>query len=346
MRDSLADAHVNRFPSSFTSIPAESLSVADAIMAIRTGRYRPAIQAVRAILQHNGQTAYDKAKAQLDAYTFGGTFTPRRANRCLQRHSGLVCGDLDRLADAEGVKTTLGRDPHIVYAFTSPSGRGLKVGVHVPLVSDDTGYKHAWAHVAQAYELAYGVRWDPSGKDVSRLCFVSSDPTAYWNPDAEVFPVSPLPHPEPRAAQRSVSRPRHRLQGYAERAIDTAVRMIQSAELGTRHYTRLRAARLLGGYIAGGLLTDDQAYGRLAAALVGHTEDLERALKTVEDGLVYGKAHPITLEALEAERRAWLDQRFPHRRGHSVKGDDQGLILLPLRPYSPYLGVRKGGWHG
>jgi hypothetical protein len=83
--------------------------------------------------------------------------------------------------------------------------------------------------------------------------------------------------------------------------------MIEAAEPGTRHHRRLKAARLLGGYVAGGLLTEDQAYGALAETLVGRTNDLERALKTVEDGLAYGQAHPITLEALEAERRSWLE---------------------------------------
>jgi hypothetical protein len=87
--------------------------------------------------------------------------------------------------------------------------------------------------------------------------------------------------------------------------------MIQTADLGTRHHNRLKAARLLGGYVAGGLLSDDQAYGALSQALVGHTDDLPRSLKTVEDGLAYGRAHPITLEELEAERRRWLEQHCP-----------------------------------
>jgi putative DNA primase/helicase len=33
-------------------------------------------------------------------------------------------------------------------------------------------------------------------------------------------------------------------------------------------------------------------------------------------------------------------------RQASVVCDEQGLILLPLRPYAPYRDPRKGGWHG
>jgi hypothetical protein len=31
---------------------------------------------------------------------------------------------------------------------------------------------------------------------------------------------------------------------------------------------------------------------------------------------------------------------------HSANCDEQGLIVLPLRPYAPYRGPRKGAWHG
>jgi hypothetical protein len=349
----LPDALVNRFRHRFESTPIETLTLAQALETIRTGHYQSEVRVVRAILAHRGKAAYDKTKAQLPAFTFGGTFAPSRGNAHLQQHSGIVHGDLDHLADVEAVKHAICADPHTVYAFVSPSGAGLKVGVHVPIAADDAAYKHAWHSARTVYEQRYGGTWDPSGKDVSRLCYVSHDRDLFWNPAAKMFDVPPAPIPEPRAPQRSVSRQGHTHQGYAERAIDTAVRMIQTAGLGTRHHARLRAARLLGGYIAGGLLSHDQAYGALAQALVGHTDDLDRALKTVQDGLAYGAAHPITLEALEAERHAWLNARRstsrneqPRHEHHAANGDEQGLILLPLRPYAPYRGPRKGAWHG
>jgi VirE N-terminal domain len=242
---------------------------------------------------------------------------PSRGNAYLQQHSGLVHGDLDDVGDVEAVKRALADDRRTVYVFISPSANGVKVGVHVPIVDDDAAYKHAWQAVATEYERLYGVRWDPSGKDISRLCYISNDPDLYMNLDAEEFNIPPAPVLEPRPPQGSVSRRDPWYQGYAERAIHTAVQMIEDAELGTRHHTRLRAARLLGGYVAGGLLSDDQAYGALAQALVDHTEDLQRALKTVEDGLAYGKSHPITVDALEAERQDWLAH---HGRTNTLQG--------------------------
>lgn len=352
---------ISRFRNSFDSTPIADFNLQFALESIRSSYYESAVNRVRHVLARHGKHAYDRAKAHLEAFTFGGTFYPPRAKANLSQHSRIVLGDLDHL-DARNLlitKRALCGDPRTACVFISPSATGLKLGVHVPQVADDDGYKHAWQVVSMEYAALYGVTWDISGKDVSRLCFVSHDPDLYWNPDAAVFEVPPLPTPEPPPPPRVATyHPPHDRYDYAELAIKTAVEMIESAPLGIRHHTRLRAARLLGGYVAGGLLSEAQAYCALAQALVGHTENLGRALKTVEDGLSYGQAQPITLEDLETERRAWLDQRFPVDRestplacardvlGAAKVCDNAGVILLPLQPYAPYRGYRKGGWHG
>ena len=88
----------------------------------------------------------------------------------------------------------------------------------------------------------------------------------------------------------------------------------------------------------GNLLSQDEAYTILAQALVGHTEDIERALKTVEDGLRYGQDHPVTLEALEEDRQLWLDTHA--RNGHRQTTTETPLDRSPERePYTPTLPV-------
>jgi hypothetical protein len=249
---------------------------------------------------------------------------------------------MDHLSDVTAIKQAVSADPHVAYVFISPSAIGLKAGVRIPMVHDDSGYKHAWHIVKADHEQRYGVSWDPSGKDVSRLCYVSNDPGLHWNPGAQIFDVPPLPDPQPTQAvssQPSIGKSSHDDHDYAERAVKTAVEMIRSAALGTRHHSRLRASRLLGGYVAGGLLSEEEAYAALARALVGHTEDLARALKTVEDGLKYGQAHPITLQALEAERQAWL-QQHGHTQPRTPPYDPwEPIPTLPFRPYRGYRGM-------
>jgi hypothetical protein len=344
MSSSLADVPLSLFRNSFDSTPIGTLTLLDILEAIRTGDYRLQVERLRRILARDRKRQYDQAKAYLPAVTFGGTFTPSRGNANLQKHSGLLHVDMDHLSDVTAIKHAVSADPHVAYVFISPSAIGLKAGVRIPIVHDDSGYKHAWHIVKADHEQRYGVSWDPSGKDVSRLCYVSYDPGLHWNPGAQIFDVPLLPDPQPTQAvssQPSLGKSSHDDHDYGERAVKTAVEMIRSAALGTRHHSRLRASRLLGGYVAGRLLNEEEAYGALAQALVGHTEGLARALKTLEDGLKYGQAHPITLDALEAEREEWSRQyRNSHPRQQWTPPDDpwDGTNTLRLKPYVGYRG--------
>jgi hypothetical protein len=337
----LADAHVNLFADTYKPIPIGIMTLAQALEAIRTGIYAEQIAYVRRMLTR-GEQSYRTAKNRLPAFTFAGTFEPSRLIANLQQHSGVVHADLDHLPDVFAAKQAISADPRTVYTFISPRGKeGLKFGVRTPILPNDPAYKHAWQTVAVEYERLYGGVWDPSGKDISRLCYVSYDPALYWNPDAACFDVPPPPTPAAKpitpASTWRESPTQHDPREFAERAIDTAVSMIQSAPLGTRHHTRLRAARLLGGFVAGGMLSEERAYGVLAQALVGYTEHLDRALKTVEDGLHYGMARPITPEDLEAERHAWIDQHRSISHHNHPKPPTAnpwaGRRTLPLRPY-------------
>jgi hypothetical protein len=356
MSSGLAEVQVNLFPNAYNPVPKATITLAEAIKAIRGGRYQRQVCEVRQVLAAQGKRAYNKAKSNLPAFTFTGTFSPSRANKHLQQHSGIVVGDMDHVGDMTAAKRDISSDPHTVFAFNSPSATALKFGVLVPVVADNAGYKYSWQAVSTEYERLYGGQWDPSGKDVQRLSYASHDPDAYWNPEAEVFKLHPPPIQEPprptSLRPSTTTRTSDHSDDYAVRAIQTAVQMIHTAVVGTRHHTRLRAARLLGGYIAGGMLNYDQAYTVLEHALNGHTDDMAAALRTVKDGLAYGQAHPITLEALAAEQRTWLEahRSLSHggqsrRQLNSANGDDQGLIRLPLRPYAPYRGPRKGAWH-
>ncbi len=125
-------------------------------------------------------------KAENFAYaTFGGTFS-RRSNNSLKESSGLLCIDFDHLYDFGSspvyLKDSLLKDRYFetVLLFISPSGDGLKWIIEIPencLGRDD------FFSALEAYILStYGVGIDPSGKDISRACFLPYDPEAYINP--------------------------------------------------------------------------------------------------------------------------------------------------------------------
>src|SRR5690606_39195613 len=71
--------------------------------------------------------------------------------------------------------------------FISPSGTGLKILVKVD--TDKDMHDVAFEQVKNHYESLLGVDIDQSGKDVSRLCFISYDPELYYNPESNEFKI-------------------------------------------------------------------------------------------------------------------------------------------------------------
>ena len=155
-----ADARINLFLNAFNPVPVATCTLAEAIEAIAAGKYRFPVCAVRQVLARQGKRAYDKAKANLPALTFGGTFAPKRGIAHLQQHSRIIHGDLDHLPDVKAAKRTICSDPRTVYTFMSPSSGGLKIGVRGPLVADGAGYEHAWRVVSAEYARLHGIAWD------------------------------------------------------------------------------------------------------------------------------------------------------------------------------------------
>ena len=303
------ETEVSLFHGATATTPAQTVTVGAVLEGIRTGTYRQAIEHLRSIRVLRGENAYKAAKARLDAMTPCGTFGPTRGKGNLLQHSGSITGDLDHLMDVQGVKQALCGDVYTAYCFVSPSGDGLKLGVCTALVADDAAYKHAWQTVADYYHQRYEVVWDPSGKDVSRLCFLSWDPDLYVNTAAQLFPVPPHPVDTPRPPVVSSSqrpRPCDRRDSYAWQALDTATKMLDASTPGNRHFWRRKAAHLLGGYVAGGILSYDEARATLATAVARNTAHFERAMQTVNDCLEAGLQDAITLEELEQARHEWL----------------------------------------
>jgi hypothetical protein len=307
---------INLFHGSYDPRPTSIWDLPAALSAIQRGTWQREIATLRRLVTQEGPARYTHAKKALDAFSFGGTFAPTRAKHHLTQHSGLAHYDYDHVDDLAAVRAVLCVVPSVVYVFASPSGTGLKVGLSIPLVDSDRAYKHAWQCGADFLEACTGVVADPSGKDICRLCYVSYDPHIALNLEAEVFtlppPAAPA-RPADRAAAVPPGRPlpADRAAQYLQQALNRARHLIVSSvpptatTPGTRHASRLKAARLVGGYVGGGFLSYDAAYATLEAVVQHHTDHLARSMRTIADGLHFGMRTPVTSAQLDRERQAW-----------------------------------------
>ncbi|CAN0602619.1 unnamed protein product [Ectocarpus sp. 12 AP-2014] len=130
---------------------------------------------------------YKGLKKQLGAFTPSGTFNDSHKATDLRVYSKIVVLDIDKLGERK-IKQVKKKAIECLYSlavFISPSGTGLKILVKVD--TDKEMHDVAFQQVKSYYESLLSIKVDESGKDVSRLCFISYDPELYHNVDSNVF---------------------------------------------------------------------------------------------------------------------------------------------------------------
>ncbi len=182
--------------------PAGQINLVQMAVMIRGDELVTTIVAIRAAkLTGDAETA-SRLKQGLPAVTISGTFSEREKGGLLE-HSGLLVLDFDNMAPESlpDLKTRLAADSHVQAMFVSPSGNGLKVVVRIP--AEPAKHRASFLTAATYFKTSHGIDADASGKDVTRLCFLSYDPDAFLRDgDAEVFvPVAEAPKPNRTVAQ-------------------------------------------------------------------------------------------------------------------------------------------------
>jgi len=147
-------------------------------------------------LQTIDPNQYRKQKTNLP-YLVCGQFHPN-----FRKKENFACTeyfilDLDHLhqfeLDIEELKNKLKKEEEILLLFNSPSNDGLKVVFKLATKITDSAYYSMFyklfaAHFANKFQLQGVV--DLKTSDVSRCCFMSYDPTAYYYPEARLVDAS------------------------------------------------------------------------------------------------------------------------------------------------------------
>lgn len=163
---------------------------------IRKGVYADAILKLRNKI--DDKQSYRKKKKQLPSVCFSGIFWDSHYKHNVNLYTNLLVVDIDHIENEKsGIRQLLINDPKIVALWESASGQGFKALLYInysSTISPENLWvvheKCAFPQVQQYLKKSYGIKIDPSGKDVTRHCFVSYDPNIFLRREFEPFNVT------------------------------------------------------------------------------------------------------------------------------------------------------------
>tara|TARA_R110000787_G_C13420814_1_gene444874 strand:+ start:194 stop:2623 length:2430 start_codon:yes stop_codon:yes gene_type:complete len=153
--------------------------VESVLKRIKEGASKDLIKKIRA---ESNKSVRNTIKANLPSICFSGEFL-KRSDIGLQKHSGLICLDLDGYPKTKLLlddKKKFSKNKYVYSVFISPSGKGLKVLVRIPReTKNHVGYFNA---LEKHFKSEF---FDKTSKNISRVCYESYDPLIFINPKAE-----------------------------------------------------------------------------------------------------------------------------------------------------------------
>lgn len=232
------------------------------------------------IIDNRDKETFKEFKKKLPIATFGGTFSSRSKNG-LMKHSGLLTLDFDDITAPIELKADLVSRPYVYSCFISPSGKGVKALVKIPICESDKEYKEYYSALQKEFK-----NLDESGKDISRCCFFSYDPDIYINTECETYDQKIIEDSIPKMSNAQVKND----YSIANRVLN----IIRGAVIGERHDKILKASRLMGGYVAAGRISISEAMRLLENECYAIAPQTPREnLQTIQDGLENGMLAPL-----------------------------------------------------
>lgn len=235
----------------------------------------------------------------------GKKYKSYRDDASLSKHSGLCVIDLDHLDDINKWKAHFESDKHVFSVFVSPSGDGLKILYRIP--ADIAMHRNHYRSVLDDLQKL-GLEVDPTSINESRVCFVSYDPNIYINEQAVEYTKFMVVN-EADVIDDAAIKKGNGMTDFKKVAV--AAEMIDRAKDGEKHRVLIKAAYLMGGYIASGIVDEVDARRMLRDRIKSKDpSDLELAYNTIEDGLEQGKTKPIyQIEEIENEFNIALSRK-------------------------------------
>ena len=233
------------------------------------------------------------------------------------KHDGVICLDLDNSITPEGGITDGAAD--IIRRFpgalvtVSASGHGLHGWIRAkpPFLGACETYHHKGQKIEILAEKFVVEFWKPFGEAGEILPFDNDLKQLYSELKSATKPQSNIT-PQTPAASNSAGCASAK---YVAKVVENARAKMEAAAEGEKHGVRLSQARLLGGFIHTGHISEKDIVDALAVNITG---DEKNALKAIRDGIEYGKDKPLKVPPMK-----------PRAEHHSpqILADENGQFL-------------------
>jgi len=263
----------------------------EVLTRIKSEKYRELIEKGRTITDPD---QYRKYKITLPAVTFCASFDENRDRAHVKDATGFIIPDLDHLTDIDSVFNTIIHDENIWFVFRSPSGDGIKCGLRSEGIKSDEDIKLFFDACSRYFLETYGLKLDQACKDISRLTFVSYDPDLFINESPSYFDIQAWRKKAPEKFYMPPSTNNGWRASYGQKVLESCCREIAESQKGQQHNTRLRKARVIGGFIASGFIDEAEAMLAIESAVrASGALRIDQAMKSISDGIENGKLSPL-----------------------------------------------------
>ena len=151
--------------------------IAEVLADIKNGSNKKQVESIR---NEKNKDKRNLLKGGLKSICFSGEFSYRSAKNCIS-HSGYACLDFDDLDAPEVFRDKLKENEYIYSAFISPSGNGVKAIFKVP--AEIANHKKYYEAMCETFDA----KLDTKTKDISRVCYESSDDELWINEDSKLW---------------------------------------------------------------------------------------------------------------------------------------------------------------
>ena len=150
--------------------------ISDVFEKIKNGVVKRKIEVIRST---TNKAIINNLKEDLPSFTVSATFKDRRIKENVKDYNGLIHLDYDGIENPEQLKDEVSKLETTFCAFISPSGKGVKVFIKTNATIEY--HESSFSQLRKLYDTYVGIESDRSVKDVTRLCYASSDAGLYLN---------------------------------------------------------------------------------------------------------------------------------------------------------------------